>query len=108
MESLLLGFSPLLLRSLFPLLLLRSLFPLLLLRSLFPTPPPPLSLSHSSYSALSPLSLPPPPLPRLSFDKEASIAKARRFIELYEQASISKERVLIKLSSTWEGIEAAR
>lgn len=48
------------------------------------------------------------PVPRLSFDKEASIAKARRFIELYEQAGISKERVLIKLSSTWEGIEAAR
>ena len=48
------------------------------------------------------------PVPRLSFDKEASIVKARRFIELYEQAGISKERVLIKLSSTWEGIEAAR
>ena len=45
---------------------------------------------------------------RLSFDKEESIAKARRFIELYEKAGISKERVLIKLSSTWEGIEAAR
>lgn len=45
---------------------------------------------------------------RLSFDKEASIAKARRFIELYEQAGISKERVLIKLGSTWEGIQAGR
>ena len=45
---------------------------------------------------------------RLSFDKEESIAKAKRFIELYEKAGISKERVLIKLSSTWEGIEAAR
>ena len=45
---------------------------------------------------------------RLSFDKEESIAKARRFIDLYEKAGISKERVLIKLSSTWEGIEAAR
>ena len=106
MESLLLGFSPL--------LLLRSLFPLLLLlRSLFPTPPPPFSLPPpptplSLPPPPTPLSLPPPPLPRLSFDKEASIAKARRFIELYEQASISKERVLIKLSSTWEGIEAAR
>lgn len=45
---------------------------------------------------------------RLSFDKEESIAKARRFIELYEKAGISKERVLIKLSSTWEGIQAAK
>ena len=45
---------------------------------------------------------------RLSYDKEASIAKARRFIELYEQAGISKERVLVKLSSTWEGIQAAK
>ena len=44
----------------------------------------------------------------LSFDKEKSIAKALRFIELYEQAGISKERVLIKLSSTWEGIQAAK
>ena len=47
-------------------------------------------------------------LPRLSYDKEASIAKARRFIELYEQAGISKERVLIKLGSTWEGIQAGK
>ena len=45
---------------------------------------------------------------RLSFDKEAQIAKALQFIEAYEQASISKERVLIKLSSTWEGIQAAK
>ena len=45
---------------------------------------------------------------RLSFDKDASIAKAKKFIELYEQAGISKERVLIKLSSTWEGIQAAK
>lgn len=45
---------------------------------------------------------------RLSFDKEASLAKARRFIELYEQAGISKERVLIKLAATWEGIQAAK
>ena len=47
-------------------------------------------------------------LPRLSYDKEASIAKARRFIQLYEQAGISKERVLIKLGSTWEGIQAGK
>lgn len=45
---------------------------------------------------------------RLSFDKERSIAKAKRFIELYKQEGISKERVLIKLASTWEGIQAAK
>lgn len=45
---------------------------------------------------------------RLSFDVQGSIDKARRFIELYEQVGISKERVLIKLSSTWEGIQAAK
>ncbi|CAI8045816.1 Transaldolase [Geodia barretti] len=45
---------------------------------------------------------------RLSFDKEASIAKARKFIDLYEKAGIGKERVLVKLASTWEGIQAAK
>eukprot|EP00047_Mylnosiga_fluctuans_P018298 m.69288 g.69288 ORF g.69288 m.69288 type:complete len:326 (+) comp7543_c0_seq2:103-1080(+) len=45
---------------------------------------------------------------RLSFDKGAMIEKARNFIRLYDEAGISKERILIKLSSTWEGIEAAR
>uniref|UniRef100_A0A914H082 Transaldolase n=1 Tax=Globodera rostochiensis TaxID=31243 RepID=A0A914H082_GLORO len=45
---------------------------------------------------------------RLSFDKEGSIAKALSFIKLYEEEGIGKERVLIKLSSTWEGIEAAK
>jgi transaldolase len=44
---------------------------------------------------------------RLSFDAEASIAKARHLINLYEQAGIGKERVLIKMASTWEGIRAA-
>ena len=44
---------------------------------------------------------------RLSFDKDASVAKALKFIKLYEEAGVSKERVLIKLSSTWEGIKAA-
>ncbi|MEE1674706.1 transaldolase [Agarivorans aestuarii] len=44
---------------------------------------------------------------RLSFDTEGSIAKARRLIELYEAAGINKERVLIKLASTWQGIRAA-
>jgi transaldolase len=44
---------------------------------------------------------------RLSFDVEGSLKKARRYIELYKQAGIPKERVLIKLASTWEGIQAA-
>ena len=44
---------------------------------------------------------------RLSFDTEASIEKARRLISLYEEAGVSRERVLIKLASTWEGIRAA-
>ena len=44
---------------------------------------------------------------KLSFDREASIAKAHRLIELYEQRGIGRERVLIKLASTWEGIRAA-
>lgn len=45
---------------------------------------------------------------RLSFDKNASIERARRIIAMYEEAGIGKDRVLIKLASTWEGIEAAR
>lgn len=44
---------------------------------------------------------------RLSFDAEASVTKARRLIELYEQAGISRERILIKIAATWEGIKAA-
>jgi len=44
---------------------------------------------------------------RLSFDTARSIEKARRFISLYEKAGIKRERVLIKLASTWEGIKAA-
>lgn len=44
---------------------------------------------------------------RLSFDVEGTIAKARHLIALYEQAGISRERVLIKIASTWEGIRAA-
>ncbi len=44
---------------------------------------------------------------RLSFDTEGTVAKARRLIDLYEQAGISRERVLIKTASTWEGIAAA-
>jgi transaldolase len=45
---------------------------------------------------------------RLSFDKAATLARARRIIGLYEAAGISRERVLIKIASTWEGIQAAR
>ena len=45
---------------------------------------------------------------RLSFDVEGSIDKAKKFIELYEKVGISRDRVLIKLSSTWEGIQAAK
>ena len=45
---------------------------------------------------------------RLSFDKEATKAKARKLIELYESIGIKRERILIKIASTWEGIQAAR
>lgn len=44
---------------------------------------------------------------RLSFDTQGTIAKAHRLIELYSQAGISADRVLIKIASTWEGIRAA-
>ena len=43
-----------------------------------------------------------------SFDKEATIRVAREIIALYEAAGISKERVLIKIVATWEGLQAAR
>jgi transaldolase len=45
---------------------------------------------------------------RLSFDRDASIKKAIKFIEMYEKLGVSRDRILIKLASTWEGIEAAR
>ena len=45
---------------------------------------------------------------RLSFDTPATVARAHRLIGLYEAAGIPKERVLIKIAATWEGIEAAR
>ncbi|MEH6365001.1 MULTISPECIES: transaldolase [Pseudomonas] len=44
---------------------------------------------------------------RLSFDTEATLERAHRLIELYQQAGIGRERVLIKIASTWEGIRAA-
>ena len=42
-----------------------------------------------------------------SFDREGSVAKARELIGLYKKAGIDKERILIKLGTTWEGIKAA-
>jgi transaldolase len=45
---------------------------------------------------------------RLSFDTAGSIEKGRHLIALYEQGGIKRERVLIKIASTWEGIQAAR
>jgi transaldolase len=44
---------------------------------------------------------------RLSFETDATEAKARRLIELYENAGVARKRVLIKIASTWEGIRAA-
>jgi transaldolase len=44
---------------------------------------------------------------RLSFDGEATMARARGIIKLYEEAGIKKDRILIKIASTWEGIKAA-
>jgi len=44
---------------------------------------------------------------RLSFDMAGSLAKARELIALYEKAGIGRDRVLIKVASTWEGIKAA-
>ena len=45
---------------------------------------------------------------RLSFDRDASIQKALKFVKMYEEMGINRDRILIKLASTWEGIEAAR
>jgi transaldolase len=45
---------------------------------------------------------------RLSFDTTATIAKARELIALYAEAGIGRERILIKVAATWEGVEAAR
>ncbi|MBQ0831578.1 transaldolase [Marinobacter sp.] len=44
---------------------------------------------------------------RLSFDTEATLRRARRLIELYDQQGVDTSRVLIKIASTWEGIRAA-
>ncbi|SGZ46696.1 CIC11C00000002869 [Sungouiella intermedia] len=45
---------------------------------------------------------------RLSFDKDATIKKALEIIKLYESIGINKDRILIKIASTWEGIQAAK
>jgi transaldolase len=45
--------------------------------------------------------------PRLSFDTEESLVRARRIIQMYEDEGIARSRVLIKLAATWEGIAAA-
>ena len=45
---------------------------------------------------------------RLSFDRAATITRARKLIGMYEQAGIGRERILIKIASTWEGVCAAR
>ena len=45
---------------------------------------------------------------RLSFDTAATIARAHRLVALYERAGVARERVLIKVAATWEGIQAAR
>ncbi|XXF10822.1 transaldolase [Pseudomonas sp. D2-3] len=44
---------------------------------------------------------------RLSFDTQATLSRAKRLVELYEEAGVSRERILIKIASTWEGIRAA-
>ncbi len=45
---------------------------------------------------------------RLSYDVEGTIQKARELIALYEDAGISKDRILVKIASTWEGVQAAK
>ena len=45
---------------------------------------------------------------RLSFDTAATVAKARQLVALYQENGIGKDKILIKIASTWEGIQAAR
>ncbi len=45
---------------------------------------------------------------RLSFDTQASITKARKLVSLYQASGVSRDRILIKLAATWEGIRAAQ
>ena len=50
----------------------------------------------------------PPPLPRLSFDVDGTVQRARRLIQMYKDVGVPSTRVLVKIASTWEGIQAAR
>ncbi len=45
---------------------------------------------------------------RLSFDTQATIAKARQLVAIYQENGVGKDKILIKIASTWEGIQAAR
>jgi transaldolase len=45
---------------------------------------------------------------RLSFDEKSSVARAKRIISYYEDMGVSKDRILIKIASTWEGIQATK
>ncbi|GAB57331.1 transaldolase [Rheinheimera nanhaiensis] len=45
---------------------------------------------------------------RLSFDTDATVAKARQLVALYQENGVATDRILIKIASTWEGIQAAR
>ena len=45
---------------------------------------------------------------RLSYDTDASLAKARQLIKMYNDAGINNDRILIKLAATWNGIQAAK
>jgi len=45
---------------------------------------------------------------RLSFDTDGMVTKAKQLIDMYKEEGIAKERILIKLSSTWEGIQAGK
>jgi transaldolase len=45
---------------------------------------------------------------RLSFDVDATVAKARHLIAMYKEAGVEKERILIKIAATWEGAQAAK
>jgi len=44
----------------------------------------------------------------LSYDTDKTIQKALKLIKMYEEVGVSKDRILIKIASTWEGIHAAR
>ena len=45
---------------------------------------------------------------KLSFNTEKTLAKARKIIKMYDEIGIKKERILIRIPGTWEGIQAAK